>query len=234
MLRPRSNGQPDTIGVCSGTSTWPQSVRCLQNPPVRKCCSRSATGGRSRRACSPRKPVSRRRRQAITLRASSMPASCRSSRRGRHRYFALAGPHVGELIEAVARVAPPQRITSLRQGTRAHSVVSAMLLRPSRRSGGRRGRRGTLEGELRVDLRRCEMPRRARRRCEAGRARARMPRLDRAARPHRRPARTRLLTRLLELGWLTRDAGTRALRLSESAGRSSRHASVCSFPDGLA
>lgn len=43
-------------------------------------------------------------------------------KRGRHRYFLLAGPHVAELIEAVARVAPAQPITSLRQGTRAHAV----------------------------------------------------------------------------------------------------------------
>ena len=42
--------------------------------------------------------------------------------RGRHRYFALAGPRVAELIEAVARVAPAQPITSLRQGTRAYAV----------------------------------------------------------------------------------------------------------------
>jgi DNA-binding transcriptional ArsR family regulator len=42
--------------------------------------------------------------------------------RGRHRYFALAGPEVAELIEAVARVAPAQRVTSLRDGTRAHAV----------------------------------------------------------------------------------------------------------------
>lgn len=42
--------------------------------------------------------------------------------RGRHRYFALAGPRVGELIEAVSRVAPRQPITSLRQGTHAHAV----------------------------------------------------------------------------------------------------------------
>jgi DNA-binding transcriptional ArsR family regulator len=42
--------------------------------------------------------------------------------RGRHRYFALAGPRVAELIEAVARVAPAQPITSMRQGTRAHAV----------------------------------------------------------------------------------------------------------------
>ncbi len=42
--------------------------------------------------------------------------------RGRHRYFTLARPQVGELLEAVARVAPTRPITSLRQGTRAHAV----------------------------------------------------------------------------------------------------------------
>lgn len=44
------------------------------------------------------------------------------ARRGRNRYFALSGPHIGELIEAAARVAPRQPITSLRQGTRAYAV----------------------------------------------------------------------------------------------------------------
>jgi DNA-binding transcriptional ArsR family regulator len=42
--------------------------------------------------------------------------------RGKYRYFTLAGPQVGALIEAVGRVAPTQPITSLRQGTRAHAV----------------------------------------------------------------------------------------------------------------
>jgi DNA-binding transcriptional ArsR family regulator len=42
--------------------------------------------------------------------------------RGRHRYFTLAGPPVAELLEAVARLAPAQPITSLRQGTRAHAL----------------------------------------------------------------------------------------------------------------
>lgn len=45
--------------------------------------------------------------------------------RGRYRYFTLAGPHVGELIEAVARIAPAQPVRSLRQGTRAHAVRRA-------------------------------------------------------------------------------------------------------------
>jgi DNA-binding transcriptional ArsR family regulator len=42
--------------------------------------------------------------------------------RGRHRYYTLAGQDVAELIEAVARVAPPQPVTSLREGTRAHRL----------------------------------------------------------------------------------------------------------------
>src|SRR5438067_831380 len=41
---------------------------------------------------------------------------------GRHRYFSLAGPEVAELIEAAARVAPRLRVTSLREGTRAHAI----------------------------------------------------------------------------------------------------------------
>jgi DNA-binding transcriptional ArsR family regulator len=42
--------------------------------------------------------------------------------RGRHRYYALAGADVADLLEAVARVAPPQPVTSLREGTRAHAL----------------------------------------------------------------------------------------------------------------
>jgi DNA-binding transcriptional ArsR family regulator len=44
---------------------------------------------------------------------------------GRHRYYRLAGPHVGELLEALARVAPPGRVHSLRQGTQAEALRSA-------------------------------------------------------------------------------------------------------------
>jgi DNA-binding transcriptional ArsR family regulator len=42
--------------------------------------------------------------------------------RGRYRYFTLAGPEVADLIEAAARVAPLEPISSLRQGTRAHAI----------------------------------------------------------------------------------------------------------------
>jgi DNA-binding transcriptional ArsR family regulator len=48
-----------------------------------------------------------------------------AERHGRHRYFRLAGPEVGELIETVARIAPPAPIRSLRQGTRAEAVRAA-------------------------------------------------------------------------------------------------------------
>jgi DNA-binding transcriptional ArsR family regulator len=48
-----------------------------------------------------------------------------ATNRGRFRYFTLAGPHVADLIETVARVAPPQPVRSLRQGTRAHAVRRA-------------------------------------------------------------------------------------------------------------
>jgi DNA-binding transcriptional ArsR family regulator len=44
---------------------------------------------------------------------------------GRHRYYALAGPHVGELIEAIARLAPSAPVRSLREGTRAHTLRQA-------------------------------------------------------------------------------------------------------------
>lgn len=42
--------------------------------------------------------------------------------RGRHRYYTLAGPDVADLLETVARVAPPQPVRSLREGTRAHAL----------------------------------------------------------------------------------------------------------------
>jgi DNA-binding transcriptional ArsR family regulator len=46
-------------------------------------------------------------------------------RHGRHRYFALAGKDVAELIEALAKVALPAPVQSLREGTRAHAVRNA-------------------------------------------------------------------------------------------------------------
>lgn len=45
--------------------------------------------------------------------------------RGRLRYYALAGPAVGELLETLARLAPTQQVRSLREGTRAYAVRRA-------------------------------------------------------------------------------------------------------------
>ena len=46
----------------------------------------------------------------------------RVERHGRHRYFRLAGPEVGDLMEALARISPPAPIRSLKQGSKAHAV----------------------------------------------------------------------------------------------------------------
>jgi DNA-binding transcriptional ArsR family regulator len=48
-----------------------------------------------------------------------------AERHGRHRYFRLAGPHIGDLLEAMARVAPAAPVRSLREGTRAHAIREA-------------------------------------------------------------------------------------------------------------
>jgi DNA-binding transcriptional ArsR family regulator len=44
---------------------------------------------------------------------------------GRHRYYVLAGAEVAELIEALARLAPPAPVRSLREGTRAQLLRQA-------------------------------------------------------------------------------------------------------------
>jgi DNA-binding transcriptional ArsR family regulator len=147
--------------------------------------------------------------------------------RGRHRYFALAGPQVAELIEAVARVAPPQPITSLRQGTRAHAVRYAR--RCYDHLAGRLGvavadaleEQGLVQAydgsadytitnlgaKTFSDLGIAARPGEAARCC-----------LDwTEQRNHVAGALGRaLMTRMLELGWISRDAKTRAVRLTEA------------------
>jgi DNA-binding transcriptional ArsR family regulator len=49
----------------------------------------------------------------------------RVERQGRHRYYRLTGPPVGEVLEALARLAPAAPVRSLREGTRACAVRSA-------------------------------------------------------------------------------------------------------------
>jgi DNA-binding transcriptional ArsR family regulator len=48
-------------------------------------------------------------------------------RYGRRRYHRLSGPEVGELLEAIARIAPAEPVRSLRQGTRAYAVRAARV-----------------------------------------------------------------------------------------------------------
>ena len=164
--------------------------------------------------------------------------------RGRYKYFALASARVGELIEAVARVAPAQPISSLRQGTRAHA------LRYARRCydhlAGRLGvaltdalrERQLLVAELARDANGAG----ARNQPEEAPAQAGytvtepgatlLAELGIEVQPgavvrccldgsERRdhiagPLGRALMTRLLELGWLAQDASTRAVRLTDS------------------
>ena len=44
---------------------------------------------------------------------------------GRYRYFRLAGPEVGALIEMLSQLAPPVEVRSLKQGTRAQALRRA-------------------------------------------------------------------------------------------------------------
>ena len=46
-------------------------------------------------------------------------------RQGRTRRYRLASPQVAEALEAIARIAPPQPVRSLRQGTHAHALRRA-------------------------------------------------------------------------------------------------------------
>jgi DNA-binding transcriptional ArsR family regulator len=135
-----------------------------------------------------------------------------ASARGRHRYYSLAGPQVAELIEAVARVAPPQPVTSLREGTHAHAV------RYARRCYDHlAGRVGVAVADALADGRaslaeigvgECEM-----RSC-----------LDwTEQRPHvAGPLGRALLARFLELGWLEPAPRGRALRVTDAGGEGLR------------
>jgi DNA-binding transcriptional ArsR family regulator len=44
---------------------------------------------------------------------------------GRHRYYRLAGPHVGELLEKLMEIAPARPVRSLRESTRAAQLRTA-------------------------------------------------------------------------------------------------------------
>jgi DNA-binding transcriptional ArsR family regulator len=136
--------------------------------------------------------------------------------RGRHRYFSLAGPEVGQLIEAVARVAPPQQVRSLRQGTRAHAVRYARHCYDhlAGRLGVAVADALAADGERKLEA--LGVPPLAARPCRDW-----TEQRDHIA----GPLGTALLSRFLELEWLVRSEKTRALRLTD-AGRAG-------FPDAL-
>lgn len=142
--------------------------------------------------------------------------------RGRHRYYALAGPQVAELLEAVARVAPVQPVTSLRAGTRAHALRYARHCYDHLA-----GRLGVAVAEALVVVRDdgLTVTEAGADRLQAIGVAARAGESARACldwteqRHHVAGALGRaLLQRLLELDWLQRTPSTRALQLSD-AGR---------------
>jgi DNA-binding transcriptional ArsR family regulator len=147
----------------------------------------------------------------------------RVAARGRHRYYALAGPDVAGLLEAAARVAPPRPVTSLREGTRAHA------LRYARRCYDHlAGRLGVAVAEslakqgfvVATDAAYTVTGEGARRLTELGftvtaAEESRACRDWTEQRPHIAGSLGRtLLTGMLDRGWLVRDARTRALRLT--------------------
>ena len=127
--------------------------------------------------------------------------------RGRHRYFSLAGPEVGQLIEAVARVAPSQQVRSLRQGTRAHAVRYARHCYDhlAGRLGVAVADALASDGERKLEA--LGVPQLAARPCRDW-----TEQRDHIA----GPLGTALLSRFLELEWLVRSEKTRALRVTEA------------------
>jgi DNA-binding transcriptional ArsR family regulator len=167
---------------------------------------------------------------------------------GRHRYFRLAGPHVGELIEALARVAPAARVRSLRQATRSEALreartcydhlagrlgvrIFASLLDDGSVTGGDGVHRLDGEGEDRLSAPGRDI---AYRLTARGHHRLEwlgvtLPRpesdgtiplrycVDWTEQRHHLSGTVgrALLARLLELGWITRERSSRAVRVAE-------------------
>lgn len=153
---------------------------------------------------------------------------------GRHRYYALGGPAVAAAMEALALIAPPVPVRSLRQsrtaaalaearscydhlaGRTGVTVRTALLDCGALEPDGPREHRLTgvgrrLVDDLGVDVHRVERSRRVLARdC-----------LDWTERcPHLAGALpAALLHRFLELGWLTRRSGDRGLVVTELGGQ---------------
>jgi DNA-binding transcriptional ArsR family regulator len=167
--------------------------------------------------------------------------------RGRYRYYALANQHVADLIESAARLAPPQPITSMRQGTRAHAVryarrcydhlagrlgvavadaLSGAGLVVIDEAGGTNGapRRGSREVAPEPPVfavTELGARRLARLGVDAAPGEVARACLDWTERRHHiaGPLGRKLMARLLELSWVRLDRRSRAVRLTD-AGRS--------------
>jgi DNA-binding transcriptional ArsR family regulator len=142
------------------------------------------------------------------------------SSRGRRRYYALAGPEVGALLEAVARVAPAEPVTSLRAGTRAHALRYARHCYDHLA-----GRLGVAVADALVvpagdglELTEAGAGRLAAIGVDAAAGESARACLDWTEQRHHVAGRLghALLQRLLELEWLQRSASTRALRVTDT------------------
>lgn len=149
---------------------------------------------------------------------------------GRQRHYRIAGPHVAEVIEAMLTIAPAQRATGLRESTRGEKIRHARTCYDH------------LAGQLGVTLtdslqhqRIIQATNDAYELTDRGQARLEDLGLDIAALRRRRRAFARpcldwterrphlagalgagLANRLLELHWLHRVPGTRALRVTDT------------------
>jgi DNA-binding transcriptional ArsR family regulator len=164
--------------------------------------------------------------------------------RGRHRYFRLAGPHVADLLEAMAVVAPPMPVRSLTDETRARAIRAARTCYDH--LAGRLGvatmdsllERGWLEGEVDGSRRSATRSSPSKRiggnaLTESGAAFLEELGVDLDNLPPRRPAirfcvdwseqrphlagavGAALTARLFDLGWIRRADRTRAVRVTE-------------------
>jgi DNA-binding transcriptional ArsR family regulator len=164
---------------------------------------------------------------------------------GRHRYYRLAGPAVAEAVEALALIAPPLPVRSLRQSQRAEAlrfartcydhlagvvgvaVADALLRAGALRPAAGRDYQVTPQGErllggLGVDV--AELRRRRR-----AFARGCLDWTERT--PHLSGALgAALLERLLGLGWLARGRVPRGLVLTDAGRDGLAEAFACHVP----
>jgi DNA-binding transcriptional ArsR family regulator len=162
---------------------------------------------------------------------------------GRHRFYRLAGPRVARLIEVLAQSAPAQPVRSLRQGTRAHAlrearscydhlagrlgveIMSAMISRghlsggdgtfdPDRAGSDRLNAYGS-DVEYRLSSSGSDLVASLGIGYDAGRAPIRYC-VDWSEQRHHLsgPLGHALLDRFVELGWVRRSAGSRAVQVA--------------------